>query len=101
MRQDKRVRSKANFELQTLLDIIRLLKRVDVSYQAEMARMLGIKRQTMNELWKRIILPLSREGVFIVKEAPFRWGKPRYFVRLAPNWNEALLKWINQEVEEE
>ncbi|WP_297552771.1 hypothetical protein [Thermococcus sp.] len=103
MRQTRRVRLKPykyNFELQTLFDIIRLLNKVKVSYQAEMARYLGIERQTMNEYFYNIILPLARKGVFIVKpNQGWRWGEPRYFILLAPDWKKALCEWIAEEVE--
>ena len=91
---------KYNFEIQTLFDIIRLLRKVKVSYQAEMARYLGIKRQTMNEYFNRIIVPLARKGVFVVKEHSLRYGEPRYLIWLAPNWQEALCEWIAEEVGE-
>ncbi|NJE75972.1 hypothetical protein E3E37_03410 [Thermococcus sp. ES12] len=63
-----------------------------------MARDLGIKRQTMNEYFHRIILPLADRGIFVVKPYSTRWGDPRYFIWLAPGWREALCKWILEEV---
>lgn len=87
-----------NFEIQTFIKVVAVLEMRGISYPAELARLLGIKRQTMHEIWNGMILPLYHAGVFKVKPAPPLWGGPKYYVMLEQNWKEAFLRWIESQI---
>ena len=88
-----------NFEIQTFIKVVAVLEKRKISYPAELARLLGIKRQTMTEIVRNMINPLAAAGVFEMAPGSLKFGEPRYYVWLSKNWEEAFVKWIKKQIE--